>query len=133
MKKIIRHKKVSFNIDIAPLLDVMFMLLLFFLLTSSFLSPSIPLKLPGASNSDVSESRDIVVSVDNTGSIFLDRKPVSAEEFETRLSNAIEGSDNKRVVFRGDEKIIYGKFISVLDVIKSSGAKEIQIAHEQKK
>lgn len=133
MKKIIRHKKVSLSIDIAPLLDVMFMLLLFFLLTSSFLSPSIPLKLPGASNSDVSESRDIIVSVDNTGSIFLDREPVREDDFEIRLRNAIEGSDYKKVVFRGDEKIIYGKFISVLDVIKSSGAKEIQIAHEQKK
>lgn len=130
MKKILRHKKTSLNFDIAPLLDIMFMLLLFFLLTSSFLSPSISLKLPDASNKDVDEHQDIVVSVTDSNQIYINREIIADEDFANRIKSIVAKSEHKRVIFKGDEKIIYKKFVSILDSIKSSGAKEISIAHD---
>ena len=64
MKPFIRRNKTSMLLDIAPLIDVMFMLLLFFILTSSFSRPSIPLKMPEASNKEKVEKEDLIISVD---------------------------------------------------------------------
>ena len=56
MKPFIRSKKISMTMDIAPLIDIIFMLLLFFMLTTSFSRPSIPLKMPDAANKQKSNN-----------------------------------------------------------------------------
>ena len=80
MKSFRRVKKTSIKLDIAPLLDVMFMLLLFFLLTSSFLKPAISLKLPVAGSKEKAKNRDIIVSVDKNEKIYLNRNEVGIDE-----------------------------------------------------
>ena len=133
MKKLIRHRKGKNEMDITPLLDVMFMLLLFFLLTSSFLNPSISLKLPEAANKKVEKNQNIIVSVDKDGTIYCNREAVTIDTLPNVLKKNLSNSKKKNVIFKGDENLIYKKFISVLNIIKSSGAKEINIAHDPAK
>jgi biopolymer transport protein ExbD len=130
MKSFRRVKKSTIKPDIAPLLDVMFMLLLFFLLTSSFLRPAISLKLPAAGSREKAKNQDIIVSVDKEGKIFLNRDEVEAEELPLLLKQKLKESEKKKIIFQGDEKIFYKKFINLMGIIKSSGAKEISLAHE---
>jgi biopolymer transport protein ExbD len=130
MKSFRRGKKSSLQTDIAPLLDVMFMLLLFFLLTSSFLRPAISLKLPAAGSREKAKNRDIIVSVDKEGSVFLNRDEVGIEEFPSLLKQKLEESEKKKIIFQGDERILYKKFVNLMGILKSSGAKEISLAHE---
>ena len=119
--------------DIAPLMDVMFMLLLFFILTSSFMSPSIQLQLPKASNNEKLEKQDIIVSVNKNENIYLNHQIVSIEVLESLLKQRLDASENQRIIFYGDEDVLYKKFINIMDIIKRSGAKEINIAHEKAK
>lgn len=133
MKPFIRHKKISMALDLAPLIDVMFMLLLFFMLTTSFLKPSISLKMPEASNEEKIEKQDIIISIDNENKIYLNRHEVDLGELEGLLKQRFTQSKEKRVIFQGDENILYKKFVNVLDIIKRSGAEDINIAHEFKK
>ncbi|MFC1670395.1 ExbD/TolR family protein [Spirochaetota bacterium] len=133
MKPFRRKAKPTIKMDMAPLLDVMLMLLLFFLLTSSFLNPSIQLKLPNASNRDRVEKRDIVISVDKNEVIYLNRNKVNIEDLSSLVKKELSISKDKRVIFRGDEKIIFKNFIRIMDILKQSGAKEINIAHEKGK
>ena len=132
MKPFIRHKKTSMALDIAPLIDIMFMLLLFFLLTTSFIRPSIALKMPQASNEERIEKQDIIISIDKDDVIYLNRQKVKLDELEQLLKQRLSHSKDKRIIFQGDETILYKKFVNVLDIIKRAGAKDINIAHEIK-
>ena len=130
MKPFIRHKKSSIAMDIAPLIDIMFMLLLFFILTSSFSRPSIPLKMPEATNKQKLKKEDIIISIDRDNNIYLNRQKVEFTELEDLLRQKLVYSHEKRIIFQGDENILYKKFVKVIDIVKHSGAKEINISHE---
>ena len=132
MKPFLRKKKISMTLDIAPLIDIIFMLLLFFMLTSNFVKPSIPLKLPEASNKKKVEDQDIMISVNDKGEIYFNKELILIDSLETKLRQAIKKDENQRVIFQGDEKILYEKFVIILDKIKASGVKDINIAHDAK-
>lgn len=130
IKPFLRKKKISMVLDIAPLIDIVFMLLLFFILTSNFIKPSIPLKLPEASNKKKIEDQDIMISINDKGKIYFNRELVSIDFLEIKLRKAIEKDEDQRVIFQGDERILYKDFVTILDKIKSSGVKDINIAHD---
>ena len=132
MKPFLRKKKISMALDIAPLIDIIFMLLLFFMLTSNFIKPSIPLKLPEASNKKKIEDQDIMISINDKGGIYFNKELLSIDSLEIRLRQAMEKNENLRVIFQGDEKILYKDFVTILDKIKSAGVKDINIAHDAK-
>lgn len=132
MKPFIRHKKASMALDMAPLIDVVFMLLLFFMLSSSFIKPSILLRMPEASNKKKIEKQDIVISLDKEENLYLNREKITFDSLESLLTKKITNSKDKRVIFQGDENILYKKFIFVLDAAKRAGAEDINIAHEAK-
>jgi biopolymer transport protein ExbD len=133
MKKLVRKRKSSIQLDIAPLIDIMFMLLLFFLLTSSFLNPTIPLKLPKAGNKEYVKKQEIIVSVDTKSNVYINRRKITIDTLLPELKRSLSDSETKRIIFMGDEDLRYKKFIKVMDIIKSSGAGEIQIAHKGNK
>jgi len=120
------------KLDMTPLLDVMFMLLLFFLLTSSFLNPSIKLQLPHASNKDKLKKQDIIISIDMENNVYLNREKVNLSDLESKLKSRLISKEKQRIIFRGDERIPYKKFVKVMDIIKKSGAKEINLSHESR-
>lgn len=135
MKLSIRRKRSGAEPNLTPLIDVIFMLLLFFILTAAFVKPSIPVKLPQASDQDKLKKTDIVVSVDEKKNVYINKDSIPIEELSTRLSEAVEkiqlkAGEKKRIIFYGDESIPYKVFVKVMDIIKNSGVGEINIAHE---
>jgi biopolymer transport protein ExbD len=132
MKKLRRKKKTSIKLDVAPLIDVMFMLLLFFLLTSSFLNPNIVLNLPEASSNKKNNKQDIIVSIDKNENIYINRDLIKLEDLKLTLTKKIKSSLKKKVIFHGDENILYKKFVNILDIATQSGAMEVSIAHKKK-
>jgi biopolymer transport protein ExbD len=134
MKPVRRNKKKTLDLNLTPLIDVIFMLLLFFILTSNFVKPSMLLSLPEASSKARLKKTDIVVSVDKNSNVFINREQVPLEKLAELLTGKIEalpaGSD-KRIIFYGDEAMPYKGFVKVIDIIKSTGIDEINIAHEE--
>ncbi len=134
MKPVRRNKKKTLDLNLTPLIDVIFMLLLFFILTSNFVKPSMLLSLPEASSKTRLKKTDIVVSVDKNSNVFINREQVPLEKLAELLTGKIEalpvGSD-KRIIFYGDEAMPYKGFVKVIDIIKSTGIDEINIAHEE--
>jgi biopolymer transport protein ExbD len=55
---------------------------------------------------------------------------VGIEEFPSLLKQKLEESEKKKIIFQGDERILYKKFVNLMGILKSSGAKEISLAHE---
>ena len=128
----LRPKKLSLGLDLAPLIDVVFQLLIFFMLSSSFLTPALKLRLPTAVTQDQREKERIIVSIDKTGNIFLNSSRVSLVDFRSQLQAKLASDPNKSIHLRGDREISYRLFVEVMDLARQAGARQINIVHESK-
>jgi len=126
----IRPKRPSHTIDMAPLIDVVFLLLIFFMLTSSFTAPSLPLKLPGASGAESERRETLTVSVNDQGEIAIAGDIVTLEDFEPTLRERLAATGDKTVNFRGDRDLDYGIFVDLMDRARRTGATQFNLVHE---
>lgn len=129
----VRSKKVRLSLDMAPLIDIVFQLLIFFMLSSSFLSPSLKLNLPQASRQDQRESENLVVSVDKEGSVFINTFKTSMAELRGEIQNRLKADPEKSLHIRGDQNMPYKYFVEVMDLARQAGANKIHIVHEVSK
>ncbi len=121
------------QLDIAPLVDVMFNLLLFFMLTSNFVIQSgIKVSLPKAITSEAlgGGKENIVVSVTGQDLLFLDEKPVSINELMAELKEAARR--DKSVLLRADTKTSLGRVVEIWDLCREYGIPQINIATNEK-
>jgi biopolymer transport protein ExbD len=128
----VRPKRVSARLDMAPLIDVVFLLLIFFMLTSSFLQPSIPLALPQASSQNEHPPAPVFVSVDAAGVVYVNQQPVERTAFITTLQDLLTGREDRTVNFRGDRTMPYEVFVGLMDEARQAGAGQFNIVHEAK-
>jgi len=128
----IRPKRASAGLDMAPLIDVVFLLLIFFMLTSSFLQPSIPLTLPKAAASDNPPPAPVFVSVDTSGAVYINQDAVPRGNFSAALGSLLAGREDRTVNFRGDRAMPYETFVGLMDEARQAGATQFNIVHEGK-
>jgi biopolymer transport protein TolR len=114
-------------------MDIVFQLLLFFILTSAFLQPSLPLDLPGSEREHEQAEADMVVSVDGNGRVFLneDAVPTPVETIEPALRSLVTEKPDAVVILRGDRQVRYGSFFEILDTIRNAGIKTVNLAYEE--
>ena len=116
------------DINVTPLVDVMLVLLIIFMVTSSAMVESGPqVNLPEAADT-TSESRGVVVTVDGQAAIYVDGTAVERESLQETLRLAVASSEAKRVVLEGDRDIVLGEVVFILDEAKRAGATEVAIA-----
>jgi biopolymer transport protein ExbD len=132
MKPFARKKTGAVGVDITPLLDVVFQLLLFFILTSALVQPGIELDLPESDQSNEALEADMVISVDKEGRVFLNDRILVLEEVESVLRSFAAQSSNGNVILRVDSTAAYGKFFSILDASRKAGIKNLHLAYEEK-
>jgi biopolymer transport protein ExbD len=116
----------------APLIDVVFLLLIFFMLTSSFLQPSIPLTLPKAAAAENPPPAPVFVSVDASGAVYINQDAVPRENFSAALGSLLAGREDRTVNFRGDRAMPYEIFVGLMDEARQVGATQFNIVHESK-
>jgi len=125
-----RPKRPTLSIDMAPLIDVVFLLLIFFMLTSSFVPPAVPLTLPKASSGAPSEAAKVIVSLDQNGQISISEKTIADADFESVLSAALEQNATNAVHFRGDTTVDYGVFLKLISRARNAGASQFHLVHD---
>lgn len=129
--KIARRRGVKPHIDMTPLIDCIFTLLIVLMLVATFGSAStIHLALPQGTTQDEARAPALVVSADAEGNYYVNSKPVAADQLEAILTPQIAQSKDKVVTFRGDRKIPYQLFVRALDAARASGAVHLDIVHE---
>ena len=128
-----RPKRLTTSIDMAPLIDVVFLLLIFFMLTSSFTLPSLQVKLPTAHGQSDTSPEVILVSVDAKGSITLQGSPVSVSQFDQKLQALSQGQVDRKIHFRGDQRMNYGLFVELMDRARQIGIVQFNLVHDPKK
>jgi len=122
-------RKSELTIDLAPLVDMIFLLLIFFLITSSFLQPIIKIKLPGGESTERPKRQGITITVDRNQNIYLNLEKVTLETLKEKLEQKLAETGTRSVTFRGDSRIPYELFVKIADINKRAGAKDINIAH----
>ncbi|MEO2167263.1 MAG: biopolymer transporter ExbD [bacterium] len=116
------------EINITPLTDIFLVLLIIFMVTSSAMLESGPqVNLPEAADTS-SESRGVVVTVEESSAMFVDGEAVERAALSEALREALAGSEVKRVVLEGDRAIELGEVVFILDEAKRAGATEVAIA-----
>lgn len=126
----IRSKKSTLSLDMAPLIDVVFQLLIFFMLGSSFIRPAIKINLPKAVTQDKRDVERIVVSIDKAGVFFVNKNQVSEENLKNEIQSRISSGTGKSVDLQIDAEVSYRYFIKAFDAIRQAGVSQINIAHE---
>jgi len=126
--KLLRLEKNSFTIDIAPLIDVVFQLLIFFMLTASFIfQPGIKINLPKALTSEVLHEQNVVLTVTSENLIYIDDKAVTSVELNRKLTKDITLS-KKPVLIKADRRASLGRVVEVWDICRAAGISQVNIA-----
>jgi biopolymer transport protein ExbD len=128
---IARQRCPSIGIDMTPMIDCVFQLLIFFLLSSTYLSPKIMLSLPKASGSvSVTENEFLVVTVDVEGTVYLNSVEVTWSQLPIQLTSHLQRSHKDVVTLRCDAMTPHKFFVRALDIAKTSGARHVNVAHD---
>jgi len=117
-------------LDIAPLIDCIFLLLIFFLLTSNFIFQSgIKIDLPKAVTSQVVQENTLVITVTSDNRFYLNESPITFVELKSKLRHA---ADKKRpILIKADRDVELGRVVSIWDFCRDIGVRQINIATNQ--
>ncbi len=119
------------QLDIAPLIDVVFLLLIFFMLTSNFIfQPGIKVHLPKAITSEVISSENLVIAVSGQDLLFLNEKPITISDLVAELK--IAARDNKSLLIKADTRSSLGRVVEIWDLCRELGIAQVNIATNQK-
>ena len=113
--------------DLTPIVDVVFNLLIFFALSLNFsqITSSINIKLPKAKSSEIVTEKQVVVSIEKGNKIYINDKKLFIDQIPNYLDDI---SKDKVVVIKADEGIDHGFVVQVMDLIKRSGFNKLGIA-----
>ncbi|MFH0912854.1 MAG: biopolymer transporter ExbD [Candidatus Omnitrophota bacterium] len=118
------------QIDIAPLIDIVFQLLIFFMLTSSFvMQPGIKVNLPRAVTSEVVkyENTEILISSENV--VYLNGNVVNTQELKTLLKQVAKMKQG--ILIKADRRASLGRIVEIWDMCRDFGVTQINIATNQ--
>lgn len=122
------------QIDISPLIDMVFILLIFFMVTTTFVKDmKLDLNRPSASSASAASTKSIRVFIDRFSDIFVDNQPVRIYSLQSKLRDMLRVSTDKTILIVTDENVPAKRVLEVIDQSKLSGASEVGVATEQEK
>ena len=125
-------KKPITAINAASMTDIVMLLLIFFLLSSSFvIQPGIQVKLPKAATTEVQSERNIIVTITSDREIFLNQERVDMDGLAVALLRALSAGDDHTIVLRTDQEIHVQQLVQVMDIAKSVGGNRFLIATQE--
>ena len=109
------------------MMDIVFLLLIFFLVTSTFLPDSgMDLELPESTTATQSELAPTMISVAEDGALRLDGEAISVEELQQRVA-ALPQSDRQRITVRADARVDYGVIVRIIDALRNAGVNGLSL------
>jgi biopolymer transport protein ExbD len=119
--------------DMTPMIDMVFLLLVFFLLTSVFKIPAVETELPSSSQAAVVKPEEFVISVKSDGKIFLNESEVSEDGLVVMLERIVLADSEKNIFIASDRDVSFERIIEVMDIAKKAGAESVSFLTEDEK
>ncbi|MBC8499533.1 MAG: biopolymer transporter ExbD [Candidatus Atribacteria bacterium] len=122
--------KKSAKFDLTPLIDVVFLLLIFFMLTTTFvnLENRVKVNLPSGDFAAAESSENIIITITENNTVYFNGKLIDPLKLTESVAINIKDEPEKIVVLEADQNVLHGKVIRIMDLIKKGGAERIAIA-----
>ena len=119
------------NINITPLVDVMLVLLIIFMVTASLGQQGVDVNLPRVKAKTMKVSEDmIVVTIDKNLKVYINSEEIGINELPDKLNEIYALRKNKSIFLKADKDVVYGDFVKIVSVIKSSGIEQLGMITE---
>ncbi len=126
-----RQRRQQSEIDIAPLIDIVFILLIFFMVTTTFVRDAkLEIERPGAKTAQRADNRSVRVSVGRRGEIFVDARPIKPWMLQARMREIIASQRIKTVLVIADRRVETGMLVDIVDQCRLAGAQDVGVAVE---
>jgi len=120
------------DIDISPLIDMVFILLIFFMVSTTFVKDmQIEIERPGAASASRASSKSLRINIDAGANVFVDGKPVRPWMVQSRVRELLDGAQSKSVLVITDRRVPAEKLVEVVDQCRLAGASDVGVATEK--
>ena len=117
------------TVDISPLIDMVFILLIFFMVSTTFVKDmKLDLNRPSASTASAASTKAIRLYIDNTGDVYLDGQPVRVWVIQSRVRDLLASSASGSVLVVTDDQVPAGRLVEVVDQARRAGAQDVGVA-----
>ena len=122
------------TIMIIPMIDIVFFLLVFFMVGTLYMNTEqqIPLNLPSTSTSTAKSIEPIIITLTTSHKLYIDNREVSADNLSQEVQDIVRTTPRQAFVIRASKDVYYSEVIALLDMLKVNGAKYISVATERK-
>ena len=120
----------TFEINLLPMIDVIFSILAFFIISTLFLTRSqgLPVDLPSAQTAEPEQSVQLNITIEPDGKLFLDRQPIELDSLKAALTQKINPDSESVVIINADEKVEHGTVVKVMDRLRQVPGAKMAIA-----
>jgi len=108
------------EINMTPLIDLTFLLLITFIITFPLLEQGIPVNLPRGKADDLDQRQMRTITLNLEGQVFLDREPITQEALAAEMNDMGRADPETVVLVRADEKIAYGRLVEILNILRAA-------------
>lgn len=127
--KILNAQEQQAEVDMTPMLDVVFIMLIFFIVSTSFVKETgVEVNQPAASTAQTQENKGILVAISQSGDVWLDQRNVGINQVRANIIRLKADNPAAGVLIQSDERADTGVLIKVMDQIRSAGITDIAIA-----
>ncbi|MCB0365352.1 MAG: biopolymer transporter ExbD [Bdellovibrionaceae bacterium] len=124
-----RHKEEDTGIDLTPMLDVVFIMLIFFIVTTSFVKESgLDVNRPSAATAEQKERANILIAISEGGDIWIQKRRVDVRSVRANVERMHAESPEGSVVIQADQKSETGLLVQVMDQVRLAGVENVSIA-----
>lgn len=124
-----RAEEEDASIDMTPMLDIVFIMLIFFIVTTSFVKEAgIEVNKPDASNATKQKSANIFIAINEDGDVWMDKREVDVERVRANIERMLAEQPTEVVIIQADLKAEHGKVVEVMNQVKAAGISRISVA-----
>mgnify|MGYP001737432157 FL=1 len=122
------------TIMIIPMIDIVFFLLVFFMVGTLYMNTEqqIPLNLPSTSTSTAKSIEPIIITLTTSHKLYIDNREISADNLSQEVQDIVRTTPRQAFVIRASKDVYYNEVIALLDMLKVNGAKFISVATDRK-
>ena len=122
------------TIMIIPMIDIVFFLLVFFMVGTLYMNTEqqIPLNLPSTSTSTAKSIEPIIITLTTSHKLYIDNREISADTLSQEVQDIVRTTPRQAFVIRASKDVYYNEVIALLDMLKVNGAKYISVATDRK-
>ncbi len=127
-----RREPKSTYINVAPLVEVMLVLIIIFMITVPVLNVGVPVDLPKTQAASLNDTKTppVVISINKDSKLYIEEAEISLDDLIKKLPSILANSKSNTIYIRGDKNLQYGEVVQIMGVISSSGAGKVSLISE---